>query len=78
MCIRDRIRILLSQRLDDKSFAEKRRITLDEVVEKTGISRPTLTRIVNRPGYNLNMKALEALCRYLECTPGDLLQLVDD
>lgn len=72
------IRILLTQRLDDKSFAEKRRITLDEVAEQTGISRPTLTRIVNKPGYNLNMKALESLCRYFKCGPGDLLQLVDE
>ena len=72
------IRILLTQRLDDKAFAEKRRITLDEVAEQTGISRATLTRIANRPGYNLNMHALEALCRYFACGPGDVVQLVDD
>ena len=40
------------QALDDKSFQEGRRITLNEVSEATGISRPTLTRISNVPGYN--------------------------
>ena len=39
------IRILLIKLLDEKSFQEKRRITLSEVSEKTGISRATLTRI---------------------------------
>jgi len=48
------IRVLLKQRLDEKAFNERRRITLNEVSEATGISRPTLTRIANVPGYNTN------------------------
>ena len=46
------IRVLLKQLLDEKAFKERRRITMNEVSEKTGISRPTLTRIANIPGYN--------------------------
>jgi len=56
----------------------RRHITLNEVNEETGISRPTLTHIVNIPGYKTNTHAIDALCRYLECTPGELLQMVDD
>ena len=44
------IRILFKQALDEKSFRDGRRITLNEVSEETGISRPTLTRISNVPG----------------------------
>lgn len=72
------IRILFKKHLDDKSFNEGRRITMDEVSEKTGISRPTLTRIVNNSGYNTNTKAIDALCRYFECRPGDLLKYIPD
>jgi len=72
------IRVLFKQMLDEKEFRERRRITLNEVSEETGLSRPTLTRIVNIPGHNTNTHAIEALCRYLECTPGELLQMVDD
>ena len=72
------IRVLVKQLLDEKEFRERRHITLNEVSRETGISRPTLTRIVNIPGYKTNTDTIDALCRYFECTPGELLQLVDD
>jgi len=68
------IRVLLKQMLDDKSFKEKRRITLNEVSESTGISRATLTRVANVPGYNTNTDTIDSLCIYFECQPGDLLE----
>lgn len=67
------IRIKLIQLLDEKSFKERRRITLSEVAEKTGISRATLTRIANVPGNVTNTETIDALCEYLECQPGELL-----
>lgn len=72
------IRIKLKQLLDDKAFAERRRITLNEVSEATGISRPTLTRIANTPGYNTNTETIAALCEYFSCQPGDLLEGIDE
>lgn len=72
------IRVMLKQKLDDKEFRERRRITLNEVSRETGISRPTLTRISNVPGYNTNTDTVNALCKYFECTPGELLAYVDD
>ncbi|WP_029890716.1 helix-turn-helix domain-containing protein [Polycyclovorans algicola] len=72
------IRIRLRQLLDDKSFHERRRITLNEVSKETGISRPTLTRITNTAGYNTNTDTIDALCRYLNCAPGELLEYVRD
>lgn len=72
------IRIKLRQLLDDKAFSERRRITLNEVADEAGISRPTLTRIANVPGYNTNTDTINALCAYLKCTPCDLLEYVPD
>jgi putative transcriptional regulator len=71
------IRIKLKQLLDDKAFKEGRRITLNEVSEASGIARATLNRIANTPGYNTTTNNLDALCRYLECTPGELLEFVE-
>jgi putative transcriptional regulator len=68
------IRILLKKMLDEKSFQEKRRITLNEVSEETGISRATLNRISNVPGYNANTDSIDALCKYFECTPCEILE----
>ena len=67
------IRILFKQRLDDKEFAEKRNITLKEVSAKTGISKATLHRIANVPGYRTNTETIDVLCHYFDCQPGDLL-----
>ncbi len=70
------IRVLFKQLLDEKSFREKRRITVGEVSEVTGISRATLTRISNVPGYTTNTETLNALCAYFQCEPGELLQYI--
>jgi putative transcriptional regulator len=72
------IRVLLKQKLDEKAFSERRRITLNEVSEATGISRATITRIANVPGYNTNTDAIDALCKYFGCTPCELLAQVTD
>ena len=68
------IRILFKQLLDEKSFEEGRRITITEVAEVTGISRPTLNRIANTPGYNTNTDTIDALCEYFDCDPSELLR----
>lgn len=72
------IRVLLVQQLDNKSFKEKRKITLTEVSEQTGISRATLTRIANTPGYACTTDTISALCKYFESEPGELLQYIPD
>ena len=72
------IRIKLKQLLDDKAFREGRRITLNEVSAKTGIARATINRIASKAGYNTTTDNIEALCRYLDCTPCDLIELVGD
>jgi putative transcriptional regulator len=71
------IRIKFKQLLDDKGFRERRRINLAEVVESTGLSKATISRIANTPGYNANLDAVDALCKYFECDPGDLLDYVE-
>jgi putative transcriptional regulator len=72
------IRILFNQLLDDKAFRERRRITINDVCEETGLSRPTVSRIANVPGYVTSTETVETLCRYFGCTPGDLLVLVEE
>ncbi|WP_349255377.1 helix-turn-helix domain-containing protein [Spectribacter acetivorans] len=72
------IRILFKQLLDQKAFTERRRITMNEVCAETGLSRPTLSRIANTPGYRTNTDTIDTLCRYFECQPGELLTWVDE
>lgn len=72
------IRVLLKQQLDKKAFAERRRITLKQMSEETGISKATLSRIANVPGYNTNTETIDALCKYFDCRIEELLEIVDE
>lgn len=72
------IRIKLKALIDDKAFRERRRITLGDVADGTGISRATLNRMSNQPGYNATLEAINALCAYLDCSPCELLEYVPD
>lgn len=72
------IRVLLKKLLDDKIFEKKEKITLNQVSDETGISRATLNRIANTPGYNTNTDTLNSLCKYFECTPGELMEYVQE
>ena len=59
-------------------FQEKRRITLDEVSRESGVSRNTLTRIANTWGYSTTTDVLDRLCKYFDCSLGDLAVYVED
>jgi putative transcriptional regulator len=72
------IRVMFKQQLDEKSFREKRRITVQDVSNATGISRATLSRIANTPGYNTSTDHIDLLCEYLGCELGDLLKRVTE
>jgi len=61
------IRFLLKERIADKEFSEKRRISMDEISKSTGISRQTLSRMMNTHGYNATTDNLDKLCDYFNC-----------
>lgn len=70
------IRVLFVKLLDDKRFAENRKITINEVAEKTGIGRATLTRISNDQNYAVGTHIIDKLCDYFDCDVGDILEKV--
>ena len=72
------IRFKLNGLLSAKAFREGRRIEWQEVAERAGIHRTTISRMLNTRGYNASMSNLDALCRYFECQVGDLAEYVPD
>lgn len=51
------------------------RLTYPLLSKRTAISVDTLQSIAARPGYNTRLSTIERLCRALECTPGELLEM---
>ncbi len=54
------------------------RMTYEILAERTGLARGTLHNMGSRSGYNATLKTIALICRALDVTPGDLLELIDD
>jgi putative transcriptional regulator len=51
------------------------RLTYAKLAEMTGLSQATVDAIASRPSYNPTLATIEKLCRSLDCTPGQLLDM---
>lgn len=51
--------------------------SIAKLAKETEISRPTLYRIYNNDGDRVEYGTLDKLCRYFNCTVGELLEYVD-
>ena len=72
------IRFRLAELIADKSFKERRVVTISEIAQATGIHRATLSKVANQPGANIGTEIIDKLCRYFGCQPGELMTYVDD
>lgn len=72
------IRYRIQELLADKHFREGSRVTLTQLADATGISRVTLSKMVNQRGYGTLTDHLDRLCRYFGCKLSDLAEYVPD
>ena len=56
----------------------KRKMSLTELAERVGITLANLSILKTNKARAIRFSTLEALCRELDCQPGDLLEFVDD
>jgi putative transcriptional regulator len=55
-----------------------RRLTLTELADRIGITLANLSVLKTNKARAIRFSTLEALCRALECHPGDLLEWVPE
>ena len=72
------IRYRIQELLAEKQFRDGRRVTLMELSKATGISRVTLSKMINQRGYSTLTDHLNRLCRYFNCRLEDLAEYVPD
>ena len=70
--------VKLREAMEDYRRQTGERITYETLAERTGLARTTLESIASRTDYNASLHAIEKICRALDCTPGQLLELVPD
>jgi len=56
----------------------KRKISSGELAEEIGISQPNLSILKTGKAKAIRFTTLEAICRALNCQPGDILAYVED
>ncbi|WP_205695631.1 helix-turn-helix transcriptional regulator [Conexibacter sp. SYSU D00693] len=55
----------------------RRKMSVGEFAERVGISPANVAVLKNGRAKAVRFSTLEAMCRVLECQPGDLLEFVD-
>ena len=54
----------------------EKRLKIAEVARETGVNRGTLTRIYNESAERIELEAVNELCKFLDCQPGDLFEYI--
>ena len=61
----------------DRVMAD-RKMSLNELSEKVGVSNVNLSKLKNGHATAVRFSTLEAICRELQCQPGDILEYRED
>lgn len=56
----------------------KRKMSLTELSERVGITMANLSVLKNGRAKAIRLSTLEAICKTLDCQPGDLLEYKND
>ena len=56
----------------------KRKMSVGEFAERVGLTPANVAVLKNGRAKAIRFSTLEAICRTLECQPGDLLEWVED
>ena len=72
------IQCRLRELMAAKGRRERRKITYGDILEQTGVSKNTLTRLANDKASMVGTSTINRLCTYFDCQPGDLFVHVPD
>ncbi|MEW8973320.1 MAG: helix-turn-helix transcriptional regulator [Tissierellaceae bacterium] len=68
----------MSIRVNIDIMLAKRKMSVTELSEKVGITMSNISILKNGKAKAIRFTTLEAICRVLECQPGDILEYVED
>lgn len=60
----------------DRVMAD-RKMSLNELSEKVGVSNVNLSKLKTGKASAIRFSTLAAICRALDCQPGDILEYID-
>ena len=72
------LRYKLKELIADQEFRERRRVTVQELAQGTGITRNTLSKMLNQHGASVRSENLDRLCAYFDCRIEQLIEYIPD
>ena len=72
------LRYKLKELTAEKEFRERRRVTIQEIAEATGITRNTLSKMLNQPRASVRSENLDRLCGFFNCRIEELVEYIPD
>ncbi|HFL2038790.1 TPA: helix-turn-helix domain-containing protein [Stenotrophomonas maltophilia] len=72
------LRYKLKELIADQEFRERRRITVQELAQATGVTRNTLSKMLNQHGASVRSENLDRLCAHFGCAIGKLVEFVPE
>lgn len=68
------IRFKLGEVMEKKRFADGKRFSITDIAAATGLSRVTLSKILNQKGYGTGTDTIDRLCQFFGCRVEDLIE----
>jgi len=72
------IQCRLRELMAAKSRREHRRVTYDDILAQTRVSKNSLTKLANDRAAMVGISVIDRLCSYFDCQPGDLFIYVPE
>ena len=72
------LRYKLKELIAEHEFRERRRVTVQELAHGTGITRNTLSKMLNQHGASVRSENLDRLCAYFHCRIEQLIEYIPD
>jgi len=72
------LRYKLKELIAEKEFRERRRVLIQDIAQATGITRNTLSKMLNQHGASVRSENLDRLCGYFGCRIEQLVEYVPE
>lgn len=72
------VRFRLKELIADKEFKTGKRVSVQEISAATGISRGTLSKVLNHRGANITIDKVEKLCLFFSCRVEELIEITNE
>jgi putative transcriptional regulator len=76
--VRSRLKVLIHERNTERVRYGKKPLTIRRISELTSLSTSAITGLTTNRIVRYDSETLQKLCRFFNCTPGDILEYVPE